>query len=75
MQSLLSILRNTFGFQDFRANQNVLFAFSEQVESPEGEEAPTVREPTSVSEAVRFATGDCPRLLFLDSSRSSAEVV
>ena len=60
--------------ENLRANQNVLFAFSEQVEDAEGEEAPIEREPTSVSEAVDFAIKDCPRLLFLDTSRSSAKV-
>ncbi|OYW46522.1 MAG: hypothetical protein B7Z08_05450 [Sphingomonadales bacterium 32-68-7] len=59
--------------ENLRANQNVLFAFSEQVESADGEDAPTERQPTSVSEAVGFAIDDCPRLFFLDNSRSSAE--
>lgn len=59
--------------ENLRINQSVLFAFSEQVDDQEGEEAPAARDPTSVSEAVEFAIDDCPRLLFLDSSRSSAE--
>lgn len=59
--------------ENLRANQSVLFAFSEPTEDEEDGEAPTERAPTSVCEAVDFAEKDCPHLLFLDSSRSSAE--
>lgn len=58
---------------NLRANQNVLFAFSEQVEDEQGDQVPVTREPNSVSEAVEFAVQDCSWLMFLDSSRSSAE--
>jgi hypothetical protein len=59
--------------ENLRANQSVLFAFAEQVDDEEAEPAPASREPKSVSEAVEFAIEDCPDLLFLDSSRASAE--
>jgi hypothetical protein len=58
--------------ENLRANQSVLFAFAEQPDTEDGEQVPT-RQPTAVSEAVEFAAQDCPRLLFLESSRSSAE--
>ena len=59
---------------NLRANQNALFAFSEDVdEQDEDEQAPSEREPTSVREAVDFADADSPFLLFLDTSRSSAD--
>lgn len=59
---------------NLRANQNALFAFSENVdEQDDDEQAPCDREPTSVREAVDFAAADCSCLLFLDSSRSSAD--
>jgi hypothetical protein len=59
---------------NLRANQNALFAFSEDAdEHDEEEQAPREREPTSVREAVDFAAPDCPCLLFLDTSRSSAD--
>jgi hypothetical protein len=51
-----------------------LFAFSETVdEQDDDEQAPCEREPTSVREAVDLAAEDCSCLLFLDSSRSSAD--
>jgi hypothetical protein len=60
--------------ENLRANQSVLFAFSAQSEEQEDEDEVSVaRQPTTVSEAVEFAIEDCPRLLFLDSCRSSAE--
>lgn len=60
--------------ENLRANQSVLFTFSAQVEEEDGEEeAPVARRPASVLEAVEFAIEDCPGLLFLDSSHSSAE--
>jgi hypothetical protein len=58
--------------ENLRANQNVLFAFSEPTDDEEVEQVSSPREPASVSEAVKFATVDCPRLLFLDSSQASA---
>lgn len=59
--------------ENLHANQSVLFAFSEQVDDQDGEELPAARDPASVSDAVAFAIEDCPHLLFLDSSRSSAD--
>ncbi len=59
---------------NLRANQNALFSFSEGTdEQDEAERAPHEREPISVREAVDFAAEDCPCLLFLDTSRSSAD--
>ena len=58
--------------ENLRANQSVLFAYSEQSDEEEGEDAPPEREPTSVAEAVESAIEDCPHLLFLESSRSAA---
>ncbi|MCO6416098.1 hypothetical protein JYK14_07935 [Siccirubricoccus sp. KC 17139] len=59
---------------NLRANQNALFSFSEDADGQdEDEQAPREREPTSVREAVDFAAEDCPCLLFLDTSRSSAD--
>jgi hypothetical protein len=59
---------------NLRANQTALFAFSETVdEQDDDEQAPCEREPTSVREAVDLAAEDCSCLLFLDSSRSSAD--
>ena len=59
---------------NLRANQNALFSFSEDAdEENEDEQAPRERELTSVRNAVDFAADDCPHLLFLDTSRSSAE--
>ncbi len=58
---------------NLHANQSILFAFSGPDDDQAADDAPTEREPTSVSEAVAFATEDCPHLLFLDSSCSSAE--
>jgi len=59
--------------ENLRANQDVLFAFSEQADEEEAEQVSAAREPTSVSDAVTFAMDDCPRLLFLDSSQTSAD--
>jgi hypothetical protein len=60
--------------ENLRANQNVLFSFSEEADDhDEAEQPPSDREPTSVREAVDFAAEDCPRLLFLDTSRTSAD--
>ncbi len=59
--------------ENLRANQSVLFAFSEQMDDPVDERGiPASREPKCVSDAVEFATRDCPQLIFLDSSRSSS---
>lgn len=59
---------------NLKANQSVLFSFSEQEEDGDGEdgEAPA-REPASAEEAVEFAMQDCKRLVFLDNSLSSAK--
>jgi hypothetical protein len=60
--------------ENLRANQSVLFSFSEEAdEQDRAEQAPSERKPASVREALDFATEDCPHLLFLDSSRSSAD--
>lgn len=58
--------------ENLRANQNVLFAFSGQSDDEEVEQVSAAREPANVREAVTFATADCPRLLFLDSSQVSS---
>jgi len=57
---------------NLKANQSVLFSFSEQDDDDEEGTLPS-REPSSVTDAVEFACQDCKRLLFLDSCRSSAE--
>lgn len=58
---------------NLRANQSVLFAFNEQIDAEDGQgEAPAVRQPNSVTQAVDFAIKDCPHLLFLDNSCSAA---
>jgi hypothetical protein len=60
--------------ENLRANQSVLFSFSgESDEGDQGVAVPIEREPASVRDAVDFAVHDCPNLLFLDSSRSSAD--
>jgi hypothetical protein len=60
--------------ENLRANQSVLFSFSEEAgEQGGGEPEPAERHPTNIREAVDFAADDCPNLVFLDSSRSSAD--
>jgi hypothetical protein len=59
--------------QNLHANQSVFFAFSGEEDDQTSDEAPAERNPKSVAEAVTFAADDCPCLIFLDSSRSSAE--
>lgn len=60
--------------ENLRANQNVLFSFTEEATAPEAAEQPAgERSPASVRDAVNFAIEDCPHLQFLDSGRSSAD--
>lgn len=59
--------------ENLRANQDVLFAFSEQADDDEIAQESVAREPASVTEAVKFAESDCPNLVFLESSFASAD--
>lgn len=58
---------------NLKANQSVLFSFSGQTEEGDEEDEPVMREPNTMAEAVDFADHDCARLLFLESSISSAK--